>query len=134
MTGDPSLRRVTSTLALALCLVGCSSAVLPGDRIELLTDDGNPPTTGCYTSSAQGPLMVDPRYGTAIIDNDVHATAPVPVMWRLGFTGRRVGSAVEVLDPDGNLVATTGRSYRIAGGYSGERPRVFWACDFVIEQ
>jgi hypothetical protein len=102
--------------------------------VDLLTDNGNAPTAGCYTNSAQGPLLVDPRYGTAIIDSDVRATAPVPVMWRVGFTGRRAGSELEVLDPHGNVVATTGRAYRIAGGYTGEDPRVFWACDFVIEQ
>jgi hypothetical protein len=115
-------------------VLGCGSTVLPGDRVELLTDNGNPPTPGCYTNSAEGQLMVDPRYGTTIVDSDVGATAPVPVMWRLGFTGRRAGSEVEVLDPAGNLVATTGRRYRIAGGYTGENPRLFWACDFVIEQ
>jgi len=36
-------------------------------------------------------------------------------MWPPGFTGRRVGSEVAVFDTHGDLVATTGRSYSIAG-------------------
>jgi hypothetical protein len=96
---------------------------------------------GCFTDSAAGPLLVDPKYGTAIIDTDVHSTGPVPVAWRLGFTGRRVGSEIEVLDPKGNVVATTGHMYRIAGGYVSPvtfpnlpANGMFWACDFVIPQ
>jgi hypothetical protein len=36
-------------------------------------------------------------------------------MWPPGFTGRRVGSEVAVVDTNGNLVATTGQSYSIKG-------------------
>lgn len=92
---------------------------------------------GCFTNWAEGPLVVDPKYGTAIIVGEVQT----PVAWRPGFTGQRVGSEVEVLDPQGNVVALTGHSYRIAGGYispgsSGGWPglpveHAFWACDFV---
>ena len=37
----------------------------------------------------------------------------LPVIWPRGFVGRRVGSEVEVLDRDGNVMATTGREYQI---------------------
>jgi hypothetical protein len=112
-----------------------------GDPVRLLT---GPPGDwgGCFTDSASGPLIVDPKYGTAIVDNDVHAVSPVTVAWRPGYTARRIGSEVEVLDPQGNTVASTGRSYWLAGGYvsaggsSGlDWPQlpigVFWACDLV---
>jgi hypothetical protein len=125
-------RRV-SGLALALVVLGCA------DPVALLT--GVPPMVsgggGCFTNSAGGPLIVDPDYGTAIIDGDTGGAA-TPVMWRPEFSGRRRGSEVEVLDPGGEVVATTGRSYRMGGGYvEQEIPgaaspiRVFWACDFV---
>jgi len=115
------------------------------DSVQLLTGFptfmGNGP--GCYTNSASGPLGVDPTYGTAITDEDMIAVTgtrppPIPVMWRPGYTAHHVGSEVAVTDPHGNVVAVTGRRYRIAGGYVGgdssapQLPiRVFWACDAV---
>jgi hypothetical protein len=131
--------RATTALALALSLVGCGSAEASGDPVQLIT--GVPPGMGggCYTNSAVGPLIVDPTYGTAITDENGGGTTPV--VWRPGFTGRRVGSEIVVRDSNGNVVATTGRTYKIAGGYVSGGPdwpelptRMFWACDFVIPQ
>jgi hypothetical protein len=139
--------RVTTTLLLALGLLGCNM-FLPGDRVELLTGNGPfPPNPGpfdpvCYTSAAEGPLVVDPEYGTAIRGSPTGGTAPV--MWPPGFIGRRVGSEVVVQDRAGNVVATTGGRYRLEGGYWSETitptkenhysfsgPRVFLACGSV---
>ena len=118
----------------AVLAVGCG--LMPSSQsVQLLT--GSPPpigSGGCFTNSASGQLVVDPKYGTAIINDDVQATFPVTVAWRPGFTARHFGSEVEVLDPQGNVVAVTGRSYRIAGGYvdwPGLSVHLFWACDFV---
>jgi hypothetical protein len=145
-------KRLAATLALALLVVGCG---LIDDRVPLLTGHDrtvrNP--AGCYTFSANGPLVVDPKYGTAIINMDTVkvmglASPPpaVPVAWRPGFTGRRVGSEVEVLDPDGHVVATTGRNYVIEGaGVGGDDmvgrtgldqfpESVFWSCGDVVLQ
>ena len=131
--------RLAITLVMVFVAVGC------GRPIRLLT--GVPPgssstsgESGCFTNHAAGPLIADPTYGAAIIDTEGnrHSTVATPVMWRPGFTGRLIGSDVLILDPGGRVVATTGHSYRIAGGYVGgalvpDLPiRVFWACDFVI--
>lgn len=96
--------------------------------------------------SALAQLLIDPQYGTALAE---YGGSKTPVMWRPGFTGRRVGSEVVVLDPTGNVVATTGQSYRIAGNYLYETADgengifrrgwvgstigvdMFYACDFV---
>lgn len=134
------MRRAATALALALGLVGCVVTAPQGDVVQLVTGvppglRGNNGEVACYTNSVTGLLTVDPTYGTAI-------TGPyTPVVWRPGFTGRRVGSEVAVLDPKGNVVATTGHTYTIAGGYVGGGPdwpemptRVFWACDFVIPE
>lgn len=129
------MRRVTASLALALTLSGCGWFA-PGDPVYLLT--GEPlGTAGCFTSFALGLLLEDPTYGTAIHDENGGGTTPV--MWRSGYTGHRVGSEVSVVDLLGNVVATTGQTYKIAGGYvdgdSSQLPtRVFWACDVVIRQ
>jgi hypothetical protein len=127
------MRRIATTLALALCLLGCGSEVLPWDRVDLLTNTGNPPSPYCYTAAFGGPLIVDRTYGTAITDPE-GSIGPVPVMWPVGFTGRRVGSEVEVLDLDGMVVATTGRTYEIRGGFEGREPRVWLYCGGVFER
>jgi hypothetical protein len=131
------MRRAASVLGLSLCLLGCGSAAPAGEPVELLTGHGpfaSSETSGlCFTNFVVGQLVVDGGAGTAIIVDDEHGGSdlPVPVMWRPGFTGRLVGSEVLVLDPAGNVQATTGRRYKIAGGYWSD---AFLACDFVIQQ
>jgi hypothetical protein len=133
------MRRVTTALALALCLSGCYSAAQSGssaapsgdpvsaapsgdavspapssDTVELATAEGHfpEPSDGvhvCPYGFNLGLLMVDPEYGTAAQNEDgIH-----PLIWPLGYTARRLaGGEVAVLNRDGVVVATTGRSYR----------------------
>jgi len=141
-------KRVAATLVLAVTLVGCENGY---QTVPLVTGvpnsmKGTNGRVACFTNSASGPLVTDPRYGTAIIDMDTvkvmglaSPLPPVPVAWRPGFTGRRVGSEVEVLDPHGNVVAMTGRNYAIAGAGVDVKDMpglptnsAFWACDFVL--
>jgi hypothetical protein len=94
--------------------------------------------SGCFTDFAVGLLSVDPTYGTKVKDETSNPPGSVAVvMWRPGYTARRVGSEVSVFDPSGTVVATTGHRYKIAGGYvGGDAPefatRRFWACDYVL--
>ena len=109
------MRRGTATLALALCLVGCGSEAPPGEPIHLLTGVMPFDQDECVPVQA-GQLYVDPQYGAALglpWAPDVRT----PVMWPPGFTGRRVGSAVVVVDPSGNVVASTGQTYSMAGNF-----------------
>ena len=129
----------TIVVALALCLAGCGWLSPYGDPVQLIT--GPPGSSfGCFLHSVSGSLVVDPKYGTAIIDNQ--SATLTTVAWRTGFTARRIGSQVVVIDPQGNEVATTGKSYRIAGGLVSPggssglvwpelRTLVFWACNSV---
>jgi hypothetical protein len=107
LSGVAAVRRVAITLGLALCLVGCGAG--SGEPVELLTG-----LTGCYaggesSSGMNGVLVPDPSYGTSF--------GGMPVMWPMGFTGRHVGSEVEVLDPKGNVLATTGKTYHMSRAY-----------------
>ena len=77
--------------------------------------------------------MVDPTDGTAIVANNHPSMVglsdvPVTVAWPPGFTGRRSGSQVAVLDPHGKVVGTTGRSYTFFGGFvdAGGSSGVVW--------
>jgi len=114
--GVAAVRRVTTTLALALFLLGCGSAApvgksaAPSDKpseapqggpVELLTG-----VDSCWAGGAwgsEGLLVADPEYGTRF--------GGKPAMWPVGYTGRRVGSEVAVVDQAGRVVATTGRRY-----------------------
>jgi len=139
------VRRLTATLALALLLLGCGLVAPRGEPVQLLTG-AMPFDPDQCPDSALAQLLVDPQYGTALAE---YGGSRTPVMWRPGFTGRRVGSKVVVLDATGNVVATTGQSYLIAGNYlletaDGENGifrrgwvgstigvNMFYACDFV---
>jgi len=124
-------RRRATKLALTL-LLGVLAAAC-GGSVPLLTGSAGLGSAtdgfvGCYTNFAQGQLVVDAAYGTAIVENG-RAT---PVMWPPGSTGRQSGSDVEVVDKQGTVVARTGSRYQIEGGYSGGNPRSFVACGYVL--
>jgi hypothetical protein len=96
-------RSITTTLALALFLAGCVREPVP-----LLTG-----SLSCYAGGESGPtgrLVVDPTYGTSFNGQ--------PVMWPEGYTARRAGGEVEVLDANGNVKATTGRTYHISFAFA----------------
>jgi hypothetical protein len=101
----------------AVVLVGCGPA--PNPPVHLLTG----PDT-CYLNQVEGLLVVDAKYGTAILEEG--ASRPMPVAWFPGFTGRQVGSEVEVLDPGGHVAATTGQRTKLQGGYGGVNGVTVW--------
>jgi hypothetical protein len=77
--------------------------------------------------------VVDATDGTAIIGDGhenmlVGGDVPVTVAWPAGFTARRSGSEVEVLNAQGNVVGTTGRSYHFLGGFvsAGGSSGIVW--------
>ena len=118
-------------LTFAVGTAGCA-----GEPVQLLTRDGpvaaplppgSLPRVGCYANFALGELVVDPVNGTAIVD-----MGTVAVMWPAGYTGRQAGSEVEVLDPQGQVVAVTGHRYQIEGGTPPDAPHAFLACGYVL--
>ena len=129
MTTLGVMKRLVTTIAVVLCLVGCGPSAG-----SLLT--GDPLGGGCYLATGSGRLVVDPSYGTAIIGDGGTVDQLTVVAWRPGYTARRNGSEVEVLDPQGRVVATTGHSYIVPGGYvfPGDTTwpdlptMVWWAC------
>jgi hypothetical protein len=121
--------RVAIVLGLALVLVGCGSAAssssvpsqgASGEAVALLTD-----TVGCYAGGEEsgaviGVLVPEPSAGTAI--RRTLDRGDMPILWPLGYTARRVGTEIEVLDTHGEIKATTGRTYFISPGMPGGKP------------
>src|SRR5690242_10157098 len=103
----------------ALLVTACGGGTVG----SLLTADPDEP---CRLASIAGRLVVDASYGTSIVPDGSPSLAdrpaapfdrPAVVAWPAGYTARSSGSQVEVLDGDGSIVATTGNSYALQGGY-----------------
>lgn len=118
--------RVSLALALAIAATGCGLG-----SVTLLTAE--PGLAGCYTSGVGGDLVADGTYGTAILETFKTETGSravsLPVKWPYGYTGRRSGWEIEVLNASGDVVARTGTQLYIPGGSEGKDPRVWVACD-----
>jgi hypothetical protein len=117
---------VVLALAITGMGVGTSRQDSPG-ALPLLTQAsraGGPMGPACYLSFATGRLVLDVRYGAAIVENG----APMPVMWPIDYRARASGGELEVVDASGASIVTTGSTVRIWGGYEGDSPRYFLAC------
>jgi hypothetical protein len=116
----------SALLAVALVLAGCGG-LLPDTSVQLLT--GIPEReASCFLMPHEAMLVADPKYGTAIgPDPGQPAFSPVPMAWRTGVTGRRLASGeVQVLDPNGRVIATTGQHITYYSG--GPLAGAVWNC------
>lgn len=133
------MTRLSVAVAAVLLVGGCG---LRPDA-PLLTWDRN----GCFTAHVVGPLVFDAEYGTRVTAGtmaDGSASRPI-VVWPPGFRAVRSGpGVVDVLSPSGDVVATTGQTYSLEGGYvTGEElhipgfdrvASVYWVCGEVVPQ
>jgi hypothetical protein len=124
---NPGLTRARVLASVSLSVLGFVVVFLvltawPGEPVPLLTGNGNN-GGGCYLNFLVNELVVDPVNGTAVIEKYSNKDGPqrrvLPIMWPPGYTARRSGSEVEVLARNGQLMARTGTTYRIQGGYEG---------------
>jgi hypothetical protein len=155
------MKRVAAALALALTIaiavlvlyLGPVHLLTPGPADKVISSSVlitfGP--DGCVSNPYPRELVADATYGTAVIATGGGDATPIPVVWRSGFTGRRSGSEVQVVDPQGNVVAVTGHVYLFSGGYvvsNGSNvstkdadfdwsglpvPRAFFSCGRVTE-
>ena len=133
------MKRVVAVLALALVVLGCASDPEPrpqDERVQLLTGYPNNTVKSCYASGFFGQVVVDPQFGTALIDDQQHRRV---IGWPPGYTGWRFGSEVRVLDPAGQVMVVTGRRYEVLQASSvnladwPELPdKAFWSCGGAI--
>ena len=140
---SPALQRYGLTkarllLAIVAALTGFVLVFLvltrfPGGPVPLLTGAGRDGSGGCYLNWFVDELVVDPSHGVAVVEEYTTDAGPqsrvMPIMWPTRYTARRSGAEVEVLSHDGRVVARTGATYRIQGGYEGD----YWLTCAMIE-
>ena len=100
--------RIATTLVLASCLLGCESPTAStswGEQVPLTTVKNQ---TCCYLSFSVVDVKASSTYGTVVKGTDA------PLRWPAGYTAWRVGKEVEVRDPSGTVVLTTGARYWIS--------------------
>jgi len=133
LTDSPAVQRYRLTKArllvamafaiLVFCAVFLVLTRWPGEPVPLLTGEGYGGQGGCYLNWFVDELVVDPGHGVAVVEEYTTDAGPqsrvLPIMWPTGYTARRSGLEVEVFTPAGRVVARTGATYRIQGGYEG---------------
>ena len=97
---------ITTTLALALFVVGCaSSAILPGAPVELKHTSRTECFAGAEPVGGSGRLLPDPGAGTQIEGFG-------PVTWPDGVTGVGLDNGQVAVMGGDHVIATTGKTYQ----------------------
>ncbi len=135
---DRPRRGVAAWVAAAIlaCTVAACVTAGPGTPVRARGDVGilvapspqvrdGQVTVGCAAALIEGELVEDLDTGVAILDGG----SPRPVVWPTGYSARRAGSEVQVLDASGGVVATTGEVVSMGGGAIDGGGVRWWACD-----
>ena len=126
-----AVRRVLLASLAALLVVGCGAF---GDRVPLLTAAEPDPVGGggCYLWYGEGVLIEDATAGTALQQSDCVIIA---LKWPRGYTARRSGGTIEVLDEMWQVVARTGRTYRFwTSSWSGSSEPAYTGGPGCVEE
>jgi hypothetical protein len=103
------------------CIADLRARASPNaETIVLLT--GNLKPVGCPAAVVEGQLIPDSSAGSAIMLGDLVWR----IRWPVGYSGRRAGDEVEILDQTGQVVARTGTHVRLGGGEI--EPGIWLAC------
>ena len=102
----------------ALLLAACGAS---GEPVPLLTaTEPDPLGSGsCYLWWGQGELVEHATAGTAVKEQSGRIRA---LEWPMGYSARRSGGTIEVLDTTGNVAAMTGRKYQFFTSAWGPDP------------
>ena len=114
-------------LAIALCLLGCGAPI--GERVPLVTDETQR-GGGCWLLHEVVDVVADPTSGTPSFKS-----SGAPLRWPRGYTARRAGPEVEVLDAAGRVVLITGGRYEVCPTPESDytRPLSEWVLGDVRE-
>jgi len=111
---------VAAGVALVMAAIGLGwLRLLPapapaGDPVQIQTSAN---TTGCDLGVHQGVLIPESTWGLALLGTDhFGATKVFGVVWPAGYSARRSGDAVLLLDPHGIVAARAGDHLALGGG------------------
>jgi hypothetical protein len=103
------------------CIADLPARGSPNAETVVLLTGGLEPV-GCPAAVVEGQLIPDASAGSAIQLGDLVWA----IRWPVGYSGRRAGDEVAILDQTGQVVARTGTRIRLAGGEI--EPGVWLAC------
>ena len=115
-------RRAIAALVVAASLAACSVG-LPDGSVTIRTGSKG---GACALAAVGGVLIGDTSAGLAFRGPNGN----VPVVFPYGYTARRVGGVVFLIDPVGRVVAREGDEVRGAGAFASDR--VFLQCGLVV--
>jgi hypothetical protein len=122
------MRRITTGLALALCLLGCGTT-RPGIGFDQDLDNNR----NCIPDKfLVGQLVIDPAIAIQD-DQGLKTTLIWPSSYALHWSPGLLTGQFEIVDDAGKVIAVTGHRYRI-GGTDFIAAGGFWACAAVIPQ
>lgn len=111
---------VAAGVALLVAAIGLGwLGVLPspapaGEPVQIQTSAN---TTGCDLGIHQGVLIAESQWGLALLGTDhFGATKVFGVVWPAGYSARRSGDAVLLLNPRGTVAAREGDHLALGGG------------------
>ena len=123
-------RRVSAPTRRALALLALASVLTIGAWLAFVTWMGRPDTAPsedvvlayrtdpftpmCHLNYKHGTLVAHAPTGVAIAERD--GGPLVPILWPAGFTARRFGTEIEILNESGKVIAVTGNRYKFDGG------------------
>ena len=107
------MRLLAVAMLLLVGAAGCMGAPSVGPDTVLLK--GRIDGSHCRASFTVGTLVAQ-AIGIGIQREDGKV---LDIYWPDGFTGRRAGTEVEILDGMGRVVAATGQRYKLRGGGDG---------------
>ena len=116
--GDTVPRVHVKRLALAMLLIlaaaGCTGG--PSASADTVALKGRIDGSHCHAGFTDGTLVAQAIGVGMLRDEDGRI---VDIYWPDGFTGRRAGTEIDILDGSGRVVARTGQRYKLLGGGDG---------------
>ena len=110
----PTVGLLAGAMLAGATLAACLASPTPSQSgsVALATSSADAFAVGCPAGRIDGVLVTDDGSGTAVVaQGERHA-----VIWPYGYTARSTAGAVEVIGPDGDVVAHTGEPVGLAGG------------------
>jgi hypothetical protein len=121
-------RLVLTSMAVFAVACGGGGPVPTATPLSITLLTAEQPETACDDALATGALAPDPRSGLGLRGADGQRTS---VMWPFGYSAIYQDDLIQLVDPDGEVVAVEGEVVQMGGGFGLEG--LFYACAGSVE-